>query len=225
MQAGIANGKKLWQGDNHGKQLPKWRGDPGEFADIMLHDFQAGVLVAIEAKYLSRVVTDKDLRKNLDRLTEAAQRLNAHTVVFCLLLAAGKWAGMQRHHRVRGSEHAHLLRYKATARRRDPTVVLITWDSLLPCGQTDVDRYMTKRLSLAPTEVVTKTERAGSTSSPSSPRSTVWKGRAILGGATLRPMSSYLPSQISSVKRIGSPREESAVRLRDPAEPASDASS
>src|SRR5438093_4229203 len=31
--------------------------------------------------------------------------------------------------------------------------------------------------------------------------STVWKGRAILGGATLRPLSSYLPSQISSVIR------------------------
>src|ERR1041385_4571346 len=37
--------------------------------------------------------------------------------------------------------------------------------------------------------------------------STVWKGRAILGGATLRPLSSYLPSQMSSVMQVDLPGE------------------
>lgn len=72
------------------------KSDRGEFADIMVHDVENKVLVAIEAKFLSDWNFEKDIKRNGERLAELQRFLPEDTqIVQCLLVTRRKWAGAE----------------------------------------------------------------------------------------------------------------------------------
>jgi hypothetical protein len=80
--------------DNHVVQFEErkkkrsLRVDRGEFADVLIRDLKNNVLIAIEVKYRSRVVREKDFIRNWIRIKQANKHFKAKSVVQCLLVPA-----------------------------------------------------------------------------------------------------------------------------------------
>jgi hypothetical protein len=81
--------------DNHGYLFPGLDTDRGEFADILVHDPTARVLVPIEVKVHSDWSYAKDVESNQARLHKIEKALSdkgSHPrIIPCLLLTTTKW--------------------------------------------------------------------------------------------------------------------------------------
>ncbi len=145
LQQGIVRGNINWDDftfssahthvsfDNHAYLLGIGK-DRGEFADILIHDPVEKVLVAVEAKFLSKWSFKKDIVGNANRLKEIKKRMTDDTkIIQCLLVTKTKWDRSQ----------------KKLGEDLPIPIVVVMWDDFLEsCDDDVVKQYLQKRLEL-----------------------------------------------------------------------------
>ena len=112
--------------------MKAWIG--GEFADILLHDTDNRILVGIEVKYRSDWRQKKDIETNAGRLQLARRKLDAKSVVQCLLVSELKWNRFDQ---------------KSLLEDRDRPIAVIHWEQLgRMSGNTQVKEYLARQLEV-----------------------------------------------------------------------------
>jgi hypothetical protein len=131
--------------DNHLIQLTDSAKDHGEFADVLLFDWESRALVAIKAKFLSDWEFEKDVKSNGDRLEEARRRLGASSVTSVLLVTDTRWKNVVTQQGKEKSQYRLLVENHA----RYPVRVL-TWEQVHDkCTAGLVRSYLDERLERA----------------------------------------------------------------------------
>jgi hypothetical protein len=87
----------------------------GEFADILVHDSQNGILVGIEAKYLDDWDYQKDIVKNSEKLASVGAELGTEVTLLCLLVPRAKWENVVAMEAHPGSNFRRLKEHAGTA--------------------------------------------------------------------------------------------------------------
>ena len=128
--------------DNHPIQLTDSTTDRGEFADVLLFDWESRALVAIKVKFLSDWTFERDVKSNGDRLEEARRRLGASSVTSALLVTQTKWKNVVAQRNQEQSQYRLLVEHHD----RYPVRVL-TWERVRDtCTAGVVRTYLDERL-------------------------------------------------------------------------------
>lgn len=96
----------------------------GEFADILIHDPQNGILVGIEAKYLDDWDYQKDIVQNTEKLDFVGAHMGTEATLLCLLVPRAKWENVVAMEARPGSNFRRLKEHTGT------TAVLL-WENFV----------------------------------------------------------------------------------------------
>ena len=128
--------------DNHAYLLVN-DSDKGEFADILLHDMNSRIIIAIEAKYLSNWDGNNDLRNNIKRISLIKEKYPNYTLIFMLLVSKTKWEAVKKMKKHKNSNYIKYINEYAK------NVAVLFWEDLVNfCSDDSVKNYMHYRLSL-----------------------------------------------------------------------------
>ena len=113
----------------------------GEFADILVHDSNTGVLIGIEAKYLDDWDYQKDIVKNAEKLAFVAAEMGVNATLLCLLIPKAKWENVVAMEAHPGSNYRRL-------KEHDGTAIVLLWEDLIALDGVSpaVRRYVKSQL-------------------------------------------------------------------------------
>ena len=128
--------------DNHAYRLDS-SCDRGEFADVLIHDPNTNVMIALEVKFLSNVDTYNDCELNLKRINDIKKKHKNLKLYFLLLIPREKWnrAKAMKNHR-----DSNVTRYERDYANK---VGLLFWEELIElCTEKKVINFMKEMLKL-----------------------------------------------------------------------------